>query len=280
MTATAVLVATRGVIVSMTCLSVNASPCQRECDARSAGALVTREPTMKRNPPYPRLLRFEPEHPGVGDETTSDRPWRDWKPSMIGRIVSVSALLPSKQPISRGTRAGRRGARRRSGGRRVVPWSSRPCVARPRLGLEVQRGHLVQAQRDVAPAGGDVGEAGRRDLVPVPTGAGPLQRAANGGQRGVLHTEFVQDAQRVDRGRRLNDPRQDQQGERAVADGVEPEPRVGAGQHLPQHRVTLPGDHCVTRGDPSRGQVQLALPRVQSIPRRLQQGQQLGVGVR
>jgi hypothetical protein len=34
----------------MTCPSVNASPCQRKCEARSIGALVTREPTMNRSP--------------------------------------------------------------------------------------------------------------------------------------------------------------------------------------------------------------------------------------
>lgn len=39
-----------GVMVSMICPSVNASPCQRKCEARSIGALVIREPTMNRRP--------------------------------------------------------------------------------------------------------------------------------------------------------------------------------------------------------------------------------------
>ena len=39
-----------GVTVSMTCPSLNASPCQRKCDSRSTGALVTREPTMNPEP--------------------------------------------------------------------------------------------------------------------------------------------------------------------------------------------------------------------------------------
>lgn len=49
----------RGVMVSMICPSVNAVPCQRKWDSRSLGALVTREPTMNRNPASSRSRRFD-----------------------------------------------------------------------------------------------------------------------------------------------------------------------------------------------------------------------------
>jgi hypothetical protein len=42
----------------MTCPSVNASPCQRKCEARSSGALVTLDPTMNRRPAASSSARF------------------------------------------------------------------------------------------------------------------------------------------------------------------------------------------------------------------------------
>jgi len=56
--ARAVAVDTRGVMVSMTCPSLKASPYQRKWDARSFGALVTREPTMNRSPASCSCLRL------------------------------------------------------------------------------------------------------------------------------------------------------------------------------------------------------------------------------
>ena len=45
-------------MVSMTCPSVKASPCQWKCEAKSAGALVTREPTMNRKPAASMASKF------------------------------------------------------------------------------------------------------------------------------------------------------------------------------------------------------------------------------
>lgn len=47
-----------GVMVSMSCPSVKASPCQRKWEARSMGALVARDPAMKVKPASSRAVRF------------------------------------------------------------------------------------------------------------------------------------------------------------------------------------------------------------------------------
>ena len=53
----------------MTCPSPNTSPCQRKCDSRSIGALVTRDPTMNLQPAVVEAARFAAESmPGVGDD--------------------------------------------------------------------------------------------------------------------------------------------------------------------------------------------------------------------
>ena len=60
----------RGVMVSMTWPSMNASPCQRKWDSRSFGALVTREPTMNRSPASSRSRRFDEESIPASATTT------------------------------------------------------------------------------------------------------------------------------------------------------------------------------------------------------------------
>src|SRR4051794_37623944 len=92
-----------GVIVSMICPSLNASPCQRKWDSKSTGALVTREPTMNRRSASSSSLRLVADSiPASATTTMSAMLCRAWNCLMIGRIVRVSALLPSKQPISSG----------------------------------------------------------------------------------------------------------------------------------------------------------------------------------
>src|SRR4051795_7732531 len=91
-----------GVIVSMICPSLNASPCQRKWDSKSTGALVTREPTMNRRSASSSSLRLVADSiPASATTTMSAMLCRAWNCLMIGRIVRVSALLPSKQPIER-----------------------------------------------------------------------------------------------------------------------------------------------------------------------------------
>ena len=102
----AAVVATLGVIVSMTCPSVNASPCQRKWEARSTGALVTREPTMNRRPASSNSRRLPADSiPASATITMSTSECRSWNCFTIGMIVAASALLPSQQPISSGNPA-------------------------------------------------------------------------------------------------------------------------------------------------------------------------------
>ena len=57
----AALVATRGVMVSMTCPSVKASPCQRKCEAKSAGGFGDAGADDEPQPGVIGALRFEAE---------------------------------------------------------------------------------------------------------------------------------------------------------------------------------------------------------------------------
>ena len=85
-----------GVTVSMTCPSVNASPCQRKCDSRSTGALVTREPTMNPRPSSSRSSRLAADSmPASATTTMASIPCRAWNCRITGRIVCFSALSPS-----------------------------------------------------------------------------------------------------------------------------------------------------------------------------------------
>lgn len=98
-----VRVAGPGSCVSISCPALNASPCQRKFEARSFGAFVVREPTMNRRFASSSSRRLPAESmPASATTTMSAKPWRAWNCLMIGTMVAVSALLPSKQPISSG----------------------------------------------------------------------------------------------------------------------------------------------------------------------------------
>ena len=123
-----------GVRVSMTCPSVNASPCQRKCDSRSTGALVTREPTMNPRPGVVQVGQIRGrEHAGVGDhdhgldpvpglELPDDRQDRE-----LLRLVPLEAADLQGEALPVDEQADH--------DLRVDPAflaSSRPCAARPR----------------------------------------------------------------------------------------------------------------------------------------------------
>ena len=92
-----------GVMVSMTCPSVKASPLQRKWASRSPGARVVRAPTMNRSLASSNALRFDADSmPASATMTRSAMPWAAWKASTMGMIVAVSALFPSQQPTWRG----------------------------------------------------------------------------------------------------------------------------------------------------------------------------------
>ena len=89
----------------MICPSVKTSPFQWKCEARSIGAFTLRDPTMNPNPASSSAVRFDAESMPASAATTigvSVRSWRSAKAVMIGTRVVVSAVLPSKQPISKG----------------------------------------------------------------------------------------------------------------------------------------------------------------------------------
>ena len=118
----------RGVIVSMTVWSSAHSPFQWKYVARSCGALTCLEPTMNRRPASSSSFKFFDESiPASAATTMSDTWWRSWKRLITGMIVWVSALLPSKHPISNGNpvRSTRSPVRQRSVGRLDVLWSIR-----------------------------------------------------------------------------------------------------------------------------------------------------------
>ncbi len=110
------------------------------------------------------------------------------------------------------------------------------------LGLEVQRGHVVQHQGQI-PGHRGVRVAGCGERVPVPALLGPGQRPEHGPQRGMLDADLVQHPDRVGLARGLDDPGQHQLLERLIGDGVEPEPVVHPLEHPPQQRRALPRDH-------------------------------------
>ncbi len=115
------------------------------------------------------------------------------------------------------------------------------------LGFEVERGHVIEDQADVA-VGGGVVEAGGGDLAAVVALLCPLQRSEHRAQRCRLHADLAQHANRVSLRGRLDEPCQHELRERLIADGVEAQPRIGAGQDLPQQRRALARDQSRALG--------------------------------
>ena len=95
----------------------------------------------------------------------------------------------------------------------------------------------------------------------------------------MFDPQVVQDPQRVHFRGGFDDPREHQLRERGVANGVEPQPGVGVGEHLPQHRVTRAGDHGMPGRDSPGRQVELTLSRMQPISSLREQRRQVGVCV-
>jgi hypothetical protein len=178
--------------------------------------------------------------------------------------------------------------------------------------LEVQRGHVVEDQGG-GPVGADRVRPGRRGELPavvagLAAGQGPEQRA----QTDPGCADLVQDPHDLGLGRRLHDPRQDHRPEPVIAQHVEPETGVCAGQDLPQqvrrrpHQAPTGSDRC---GAPACGrgrgrlderrlrgpvrdvvhprrdhrqvpEVQDVLIRGQALTRGGQQQRKLGIGMR
>ena len=125
-----------------------------------------------------------------------------------------------------------------------------------------------------------MGEAGRRDLVAVPTLPAPLQRRRERVAVHRGHTQFGQHPYRVGLARRLNHTREHELEERRVTDHVEPEPSPGPLNHLDQDPRHLPTHDRFSRITFSHPKVKLALTRVHLPSTGLQQHRKLNGRVR
>ncbi len=99
------------------------------------------------------------------------------------------------------------------------------------LYLEIQRGHVVEDERQRG-LGGSL-KAYAADGVPVFVVDGPFQAAMDGRVGWCVKTQPVKDADRVELGGRLDDPREDELPENRVVYRVKPERVVYAVQHVP-----------------------------------------------
>jgi hypothetical protein len=232
----------------------------------------------------------------------------------IGTMVAVSALLPSKQVALEAADLQREPAavdQQPHHDLRVDPaFLGVADLAQLvfALGFEVQRGHVVEHQGDVA-TGGRVLEAPGGDLVAV----GALMRAGQGAAHRLLARrrapEVGEHPRRVqDRGR-FHQPGNHQVPEDLVAQRVEPQPGEHPGEHvvehprgrrhdprrsdhpaLPRRGSLLPEEDRVADGGADQrrlhrhrldAEVQFTLSGiVQKLPRPLQQQAELRVGVR
>lgn len=87
----------------MICPSARTSPWNRKWAARSTGALVMREPTMKPTPASSRAARLAADSmPASATTTRCSIPAERTNSRTTGTMVVVSALSPSQQPIRRG----------------------------------------------------------------------------------------------------------------------------------------------------------------------------------
>ncbi len=297
-----------GVTVPVTCPSLNASPCQRKCDSRSTGALVSLDPTMNPSPALVQVGQVRGrQHARVGDhdhgldpvpglELPDDRQDRE-----LLRLAPLEAadLEGEAVPVDE----------QPDHDLRVYP----PFLAvadLPQgvlaLGLEVQRRHVIQDQRDIS-AGPRMREAQLCDPVAVAAVRAAGQGAAHRLVAGRLAAQVRQDPPGVqDRGR-LHDPGQDQVPEHLITQDVESQVTEDAVQGLEQHpRVRrhhrappppgsrsggntasnsagagLPRHEPGPRRDRLDAQVERALGRIgQHLPRPIEEDPQLGLGVR
>ena len=155
------------------------------------------------------------------------------------------------------------------------------------LGLEVQGGHVIQAQGK-APTGGDVLEQGPRQALAVAPLLGPGQGAEQGPHADRLQAQVTQHPGDLGLRGRLDQTRQNHLLERPITPSSVPQPQTGVDpvQNVPQQARTL-GDHrCAYQAGASRRwfqglQVQqpLALPGSDPLPPDLQQGRHLGLVV-
>ena len=115
------------------------------------------------------------------------------------------------------------------------------------LGLEVEGGHVIQAQGK-APTGGDVLEQGLRDRLAV----APLPAAPQGAEQGPhadrLQAQITQHAGDLGLGRRLDQTRQNHLLKGPITPSGVPQPQTGVDpvQNVPQQARALGLHHRIS----------------------------------
>jgi hypothetical protein len=222
--------------------------------------------------------------PASATTVTSVSAWALMNAMMVGSIVAVSARLPSNASTISGNPAASVsspivicGSRRRS--------LREPRLAEPLggVGLEVQRGHVVEHQAR-RPEPGVRSTCGGQAAPPGVVGI-TLQPALERRVGDGVDPGLGQHPQAVVLTGRLDDPGQHQLPEHLVSGGggVQAELLVGRAQRVPQRRHPGRGDRQRPRTGRRQGlgvdpEVELALPTGQPLPRdRLERLHRLGV---
>ena len=238
-----------GVMVSISCPSVKASPSQWKWASRSPGARTCRAPGDE---PQPGVVQGRQvggrEHAGVSDD--------DEVLDAVGGLEGLRdgddrgglSLISFPAPDSQGeTTAVDQQADDDLGVDPPVLEITHPPQIILTLGLEVQGGHVIQAQGQT-PTGGDVLEQSPRQALAV----APLPAAPQGAEQGPgadrLQPQVTQDTGNLGLGRRLDQTRQNHLLKRPITPSGVPQPQTGVDlvQDLPQQPGVLGGHHRVS----------------------------------
>ena len=238
-----------GVMVSISCPSVKASPSQWKWASRSPGARTCRAPGDE---PQPGVVQGRQvggrEHAGVSDD--------DEVLDAVGGLEGLRdgddrgglslVALPAAD-LERKTMTVDQQPDDDLGVDPPVLGITHPPQIILTLGLEVQGGDVVQAQGQ-APTGGDVLEQSPRQALAV----APLPAAPQGAEQGPgadrLQPQVTQDTGNLGLGRRLDQTRQNHLLKGPITPSGVPQPQTGVDpvQDLPQQPGVLGGHHRVS----------------------------------
>ena len=195
-----------------------------------------RAPRMNDNPAASIARRLASETiPASATTVTSRSWWAAMNAVIVGSMVVVSARLPSNASTISGNPVA--SVNKPDGDLRLEPaFLGEPRLAEPvtGVGLEVQRGHVVEHQRGRSQPG--VGRARRGDPLPPLRLGVAGQPPVEGPIRRRLDADLAEHPQAVGLAGRLDDPGQHQVPEHRVPAGglVEPEQLIRPAQPVPQ----------------------------------------------
>ena len=239
-----------GVMVSISCPSVKASPSQWKWASRSPGARTCRAPGDE---PQPGVVQGRQvggrEHAGVSDDDEvldavgGLEGLRDGDDR--GGLSLISFPAPDSQ---RETTAVDQQADDDLGVDPPLLGVTHPPQVVLTLGLEIERGHVIQAQRQTPTSVGDVLEQGPREALTV----APLPAAPQGAEQGPhgdrLQPQVTQDTGNLGLGRRLDQTRQNHLLKGPITPNRLTQAQTGVDpvQDLPQQPGVLGGHHRVS----------------------------------